>query len=110
MLKVIVTISAFLGCREDIAWTLQTLSPNALELSRLWHDSGYVSARLLDVASRELQDRLPVKVDTLMFCSKVPLTCAAALAANNRKQRLASSHAGHQQLRNHKYTKQQQRC
>jgi dynein heavy chain len=58
------------GCREDIAWTLQTLSPNALELSRLWHDSGYVSARLLDVASRELQDRLPVKVDTLMFAAR----------------------------------------
>ncbi|KAF6266164.1 dynein heavy chain 9 [Scenedesmus sp. NREL 46B-D3] len=49
--------------REDIAWTLQTLSPNALELSRLWHDSGYISARLLDVASRELQDRLPVQAD-----------------------------------------------
>jgi hypothetical protein len=40
----------------------------------------------------------------------VPLTCAAALGANNRKQRLARSHAGHQQLRNKKYTKQQQRC
>lgn len=49
--------------REDIAWTLQTLSPNALELSRLWHESGYIAARLLDVASPELLDRLPVKVE-----------------------------------------------
>eukprot|EP00878_Enallax_costatus_P030107 GHUV01032745.1.p2 GENE.GHUV01032745.1~~GHUV01032745.1.p2 ORF type:complete len:131 (-),score=33.17 GHUV01032745.1:447-839(-) len=49
-------------CREDIAWTLQTLSPNALELSRLWHECGYASARLLDVATVDLLERLPVKV------------------------------------------------
>lgn len=62
-----------LACREDIAWTLQTLSPNALELSRLWHDSGYISARLLDVASRELRDRLPVKVPGGLACSALLL-------------------------------------
>eukprot|EP00878_Enallax_costatus_P013463 GHUV01014078.1.p1 GENE.GHUV01014078.1~~GHUV01014078.1.p1 ORF type:complete len:1340 (+),score=424.03 GHUV01014078.1:252-4271(+) len=49
--------------REDIAWTLQTLSPNALELSRLWHECGYASARLLDVATVDLLERLPVKAD-----------------------------------------------
>lgn len=49
-------------CREDIAWTLQTLSPNALELSKLWYDCGYATARLLDVSSPGLLDHLPVKV------------------------------------------------
>lgn len=53
----------FVCCREDIVWTLQTLNPNALELSRLWHEHGYASAvRLLDVSSPDLLERLPVKV------------------------------------------------
>lgn len=44
-------------------WTLQTLNPNALELSRLWHEHGYAAAvRLLDVSSPDLLERLPVKV------------------------------------------------
>jgi dynein heavy chain len=44
-------------------WSLQTLSANALELTRLWHDHGYASAvRLLDVTSPDLLERLPVKV------------------------------------------------
>jgi hypothetical protein len=52
-------------CREDIAWTLQTLNPNALELNRLWHEHGYATAvRLLDVASADLLERLPVKVSS----------------------------------------------
>jgi hypothetical protein len=52
-----------LACREDIVWTLQTLNPNALELSRLWHEHGYAAAvRLLDVSSPDLLERLPVKV------------------------------------------------
>lgn len=54
--------------REDIAWTLQTLSANALELNRLWHECGYVSARLLDVATVNLLERLPVKVDCKNCC------------------------------------------
>jgi hypothetical protein len=81
MMKLNVTTTASLVCREDIAWTLQTLSPNALELSRLWHDSGYVSARLLDVASRELQDRLPVKVEALAFAPGC-LDCSSAGASS----------------------------
>eukprot|EP00775_Hariotina_reticulata_P006670 gene6670-6894_t len=51
--------------REDIAWTLQTLSPNALELSKLWYDCGYATARLLDVSTPELLDHLPVKGNQL---------------------------------------------
>lgn len=50
--------------RDGICWGLQTLSPNALELMRLWHDSGYAAVRLLDVASRELLERLPVRVSS----------------------------------------------
>lgn len=49
-------------------WTLQTLNPNALELSRLWHEHGYATAvRLLDVSSPDLLERLPVKVGILLL-------------------------------------------
>lgn len=52
----------FIACREDVVWGLQTLSPNALQLSRQWHEAGYAAARLLDVASPDLLERLPVTV------------------------------------------------
>lgn len=53
------------ACSEDIVWTLQTLNPNVLELNRLWHEHGYATAvRLLDVASPDLLERLPVKVSS----------------------------------------------
>lgn len=48
--------------REEIAWTLQTLSPNALELSKLWHDAGYAASKLIDVESADFKAHLPVQV------------------------------------------------
>lgn len=50
-------------------WGLQTLNPNVLELKRLWHEHGYAAAvRLLDVASPDLLERLPVKVSMRPEC------------------------------------------
>ncbi|KAG2490029.1 hypothetical protein HYH03_011494 [Edaphochlamys debaryana] len=46
--------------REEVAWTLQTLSANALELSRLWHSSRFSSALLVDVASPDFVARMPI--------------------------------------------------
>jgi len=45
--------------REDIAWSLQTLSQNALELSALWE--GFVSKLLLDTSSDEFRAKMPFK-------------------------------------------------
>lgn len=50
------------AAREEIAWTLQTLNPNALELTKVWFDSGYAAARLIDVTSAEFAGRLPAQV------------------------------------------------
>ncbi|KXZ48211.1 DHC-9 protein [Gonium pectorale] len=50
--------------RAEVAWTLQTLSANALELSRLWHSSRFSAALLVDVASPEFVMRLPLAADT----------------------------------------------
>jgi hypothetical protein len=49
-------------CREEIAWTLQTLSANALELSRLWHTAGFGAALLVDVSRPEFSAQLPMQV------------------------------------------------
>nr|8GLV_Kg Chain Kg, DHC_N2 domain-containing protein [Chlamydomonas reinhardtii] len=49
--------------REEVAWTLQTLSANALELSKLWHASRFSSALLVDVSSSDFAARLPLYAD-----------------------------------------------
>lgn len=46
--------------REEIAWTLQTLSLNALELSRLWIDGNFDSRLLCDVMSIDFADAQPM--------------------------------------------------
>jgi hypothetical protein len=56
--------------RQEIGWTLQTLNLNVLELSRLWHEAGYASARLLDVESAEFQQQLPMQVSVRCSCAK----------------------------------------
>ncbi|GLI65190.1 hypothetical protein VaNZ11_008652 [Volvox africanus] len=50
--------------RQEVAWTLQTLSANALELSRLWHSSRFSAALLVDVTSSEFVSRLPLSAET----------------------------------------------
>lgn len=47
---------------EEVAWTLQTLSANALELSRLWHASGYHELLLCDVSHADFTTQLPMQV------------------------------------------------
>jgi dynein heavy chain, axonemal len=47
--------------REDIAWTLQTLSANALELSALWIGQGFSEKLLVDVSSNSFSERLPME-------------------------------------------------
>ncbi|KAL3158235.1 hypothetical protein ABBQ38_010487 [Trebouxia sp. C0009 RCD-2024] len=54
---------SFAASREEIAWTLQTLSANALELNELWIMQGFASRLLLDVKSAEFQKALPLEVD-----------------------------------------------
>ncbi|DBB17910.1 TPA: hypothetical protein ACH3X3_002922 [Trebouxia sp. C0006] len=49
--------------REEIAWSLQTLSANALELNELWIMQGYSSRLLLDVSSAEFKGAQPIEVD-----------------------------------------------
>ena len=49
--------------REEVAWTLQTLSANALELSQLWARSGFSSQLLVDVKGPEFSSGLPMQVD-----------------------------------------------
>ena len=49
--------------REEVAWTLQTLSANALELSKLWHSSRFSTSLLVDVGSAEFHARLPLTAD-----------------------------------------------
>ena len=47
--------------RDNIAWTLQTLSANALELSALWLGQGFHQKLLVDVASNTFKSRLPME-------------------------------------------------
>eukprot|EP00854_Cymbomonas_tetramitiformis_P002297 gene2297-3019_t len=47
--------------RENIAWTLQTLSPNALELSALWE--AFQHKLLVDVQSPEFKAQEPIEMD-----------------------------------------------
>ena len=47
--------------RDSIAWTLQTLSANALELSALWLGQGFNHKLLVDVASNTFKSRLPME-------------------------------------------------
>ncbi|KAF5833108.1 hypothetical protein DUNSADRAFT_10689 [Dunaliella salina] len=50
--------------REEIAWTLQTLSVNALELSRMWEQSGFSTLVLTDVSEQGFLEQLPMQADT----------------------------------------------
>lgn len=50
--------------REEVAWTLQTLSANALELSKLWHASRFSTSLLVDVGSPDFHARLPMTADS----------------------------------------------
>lgn len=50
--------------REEVAWTLQTLSVNALELSLLWVRSNFNSLTLIDVAADEFAGQLPMQAET----------------------------------------------
>lgn len=47
--------------REEIAWTLQTLSANSLELSGLWIGSSFASQLLVNISGDDFQDMLPVE-------------------------------------------------
>ncbi|MEW5299252.1 MAG: hypothetical protein WDW36_002285 [Sanguina aurantia] len=47
--------------REEVAWTLQTLSANALELSKLWINSGFSRALLVDTSAEGFVSRLPMQ-------------------------------------------------
>lgn len=47
--------------RENIAWSLQTLSANALELSALWHVQGFSNKQLVDVTSAPFRSRIPME-------------------------------------------------
>lgn len=61
--------------REEIAWTLQTLSANSLELSRLWIQSGFASTLLVDVEKFDFKMQLPMQADGFrqyqMECTEV---------------------------------------
>ena len=58
------------AAREDIAWTLQTLSPNVLELSALWE--AFEGKPLVDTGSAEFKARLPFEAeDFRMFQTEV---------------------------------------
>ena len=46
----------------QVAWTLQTLSANALELSGLWERSGFGAALLVDVDKPAFTSQLPMQV------------------------------------------------
>ena len=46
--------------REEVAWTLQTLSANALELSSLWLLQGFHEKLLVEVASPSFVAKLPM--------------------------------------------------
>lgn len=47
--------------RASIAWSLQTLSANALELSALWQLQGFSEKLLVDVTSERFRMRLPME-------------------------------------------------
>lgn len=46
--------------REEIAWTLQTLNTNAVELNNLWIGSSYSTQLLVMVSGEEFQASLPL--------------------------------------------------
>ena len=58
--------------RENIAWTLQILSRNALELSYIWQ-TNFADSLLVDVSSKDFTNHLPFTVQDfqdfqLRFC------------------------------------------
>ena len=54
-----------LAAREDIAWTLQTLSPQISALSHLW-STEFRAARLVDAGSEEFRASVPWEVDAFV--------------------------------------------
>lgn len=46
--------------RESIAWSLQNLSANALELASLWHLQGFNDKLLVDVSSTAFHKQMPM--------------------------------------------------
>lgn len=50
--------------REEIAWTLQTLSVNAIELSNLWYMQHFHEKLLVDVSSTGFVKQLPMEAYT----------------------------------------------
>jgi dynein heavy chain len=50
--------------REEIAWTLQTLSVNAIELSNLWYMQHFHEKLLVDVSSPTFLKQLPMEAYT----------------------------------------------
>ena len=50
--------------REEIAWTLQTLSANALELSNLWIGCSFSKQLLVSVDDQEFLEELPMDPET----------------------------------------------
>lgn len=59
--------------REELAWTLQTLSANSLELSRLWIQSGFSKMLLVDVEKSEFTSLLPILVLLITTAATAPL-------------------------------------
>ena len=53
------------AAREDIAWTLQTLSPQISALSHLW-STEFRAARLVDAGSEEFRASVPWEVDAFV--------------------------------------------
>jgi dynein heavy chain len=51
--------------REEITWTLQTLSAHALALSRIWWEGGYSSMLAVDVDSSAFKQQLPMQVRSM---------------------------------------------
>lgn len=70
------------AARDEIAWTLQALNPNVLELCKVWFESGYSAARLVDVESGDFVSRLPAQVRDR--------TCGSAQVASVVKARRAA--------------------
>lgn len=64
--------------REEIAWTLQNLSTNALELSNLWIGSSFSSQLLVNVSGDEFQNILPVEPENFQ---QVQFQCCETLKA-----------------------------
>lgn len=52
------------AARESIAWSLQNLSTQALELNNLWLTQGFVDRLLVDVLSSDFTRQLPMDIES----------------------------------------------